>query len=108
MDRLSLAEAALAAAARHGGVVVPDHVTSPMDCCHTVPVARSVVDGCSDRARQEMAGRGGTGADALTVELVAGDDPESNRALLDPEMVRLAGGQPAPEAATRSDGILSA
>ena len=98
MDRLGLAEAALAAAAsRDRGVVVPDRVTSPMDCCATVPVARAVVDGCSDRARNEAprAGEGPPGAD-----LVPGGVPVD--ALLDPEMLRLARGETRPSTGARS------
>ena len=100
MDRLGLAEAALAAAAsRDRGVVVPDRVTSPMDCCATVPVARAVVDGCSDRARSEASGPGEVPPGA---DLVPGDDPGSVDALLDPEMLRLARGETRPSTGARS------
>jgi hypothetical protein len=101
MDRLSLAEAALAAAARHGAVIVPDRVTSPMDCCRTVPVARAVVDRCADRARHDAAEWVGAGFDPATVEAVVDPEHPTGR-LLDPEMIRLAGGELPPSTASRS------
>jgi hypothetical protein len=51
MDRLSQADAILAAALAYSpSVIVPGHVLSPMDCESTIPVTRMVVRACDRRA----------------------------------------------------------
>lgn len=53
MDRLSQADAILAAALVYSpSVIVPGHVLSPMDCELTIPVTRRVVRACDRRAHQ--------------------------------------------------------
>ena len=79
MDRLRRAEATLAAAARSSAVLVPGRVTSPMDSCITVPVARTVVDACWAQAHP-------AGTDSAAG---AGHD-----LVVDAEMRRLAAGTP--------------
>lgn len=78
MDRLSQADAVLAAVASHSpAVLLPGRVVSPMDCQATMPVAREVVDGCEARAAREAV-------------------PPSPDPVMDEEMLRLSGGRNAP------------
>jgi hypothetical protein len=52
MDRLSQADAVLAAAVAYSSsVIVPGHALSPMDCESTIPVTRLMVAACDRRAR---------------------------------------------------------
>lgn len=89
MDRLSRAEAALAAAAsRSADVLLPGRVTSPMDCHVTAPISREVVDGCQQRAERETAAAAGL--------------PPPAGPVLDDEMIRLSAGPDEPAARRHS------
>ena len=58
MDRLSQADAILAAALVYSpSVIVPGHVLSPMDCESTIPVTRMVVRACDRRAHARPTAR---------------------------------------------------
>lgn len=84
MDRLRRAEAALAAAARSPAVLVPGRVTSPMDCCITVPVAREVIDACWAQAGPALRSESDSASAVVTGQHV----------VMDAEMRRLAAGAP--------------
>jgi hypothetical protein len=93
MDRLQQAEVTLAAAASHDpAVLVPGLVTSPMDCCTTVPVARDLIECCDARAVPAPAY-----LEAAERIVALGRDR-----VVDDEMLRLSAGTPPAPAARDS------
>jgi hypothetical protein len=85
MDRLSLAQAVLSAAAdRSPAVVLPGCAPSPMDSWDTMPVPRSLIESCDAAA----AGLRGSATQDMTPDGTAADG------VLDAEMLRAATGVP--------------
>jgi hypothetical protein len=86
MDRLSLAQAVLSAAAdRSPAVVLPGCAPSPMDSWDTMPVPRSLIESCDAAA---AALRGSAPRD------MAPDGMAADGTVLDAEMLRAATGVP--------------
>jgi hypothetical protein len=97
MDRLTQADAVLAAALAHSPtVIVPGRALSPMDCDSTIPVTRGLVRAC-DRAAHPGIGHPVHPVVPVTDVIL---DPEFD-ALLDKEMRRASIGR-RPTGADRS------